>query len=127
MEAAEEVRAIQDRRRAVTKRYEGIALLSEITKLTPENISLIHVSAAMGSPIETEAERTLILKGVVDGERTSLETSLTIYIARLDQSHLFHVVEVDSTKLVESSGELHLTFTLNVKTIDESKGDTAKK
>ena len=130
MEATEDVRALQKGQKTATKRYEGLALLSEITRLTPENISLLHVSATMGSPIESTAEDEgmLLLKGVVDGERTSLETSLTIYIARLDQSHLFHAVEVDSTKLVESnSGELHLTFTLNVKTIEESRGDIAKK
>ena len=136
------VRALQDRRRAATKRYEGLALLSEITRLTPEKISLHHVSAAMGSPITlldvsaakgspiktaAEAKGTLLLKGIVNGERTSLETSLTIYIARLDQSHLFHAVEVDSTELVEGSGELHLTFTLNVKTMEESKGEITKK
>jgi hypothetical protein len=142
MEATENVRALQERRRAATKRYEGLALLSEITRLTPENISLLHVSVAMGSsitlldvpaakcrPIKTaaDAKGTLLLKGIVNGERTSLETSLTIYIARLDQSQLFHAVEVDSTKLVESSDELHLSFTLKVKTIEESKGDLTKK
>ncbi|MFT7301574.1 MAG: type IV pilus assembly protein PilM, partial [Akkermansiaceae bacterium] len=141
-EATEKVRALQERRRAATKRYEGLALLSEITRLTPENISLLHVSVAMGSsitllddpaakgrPIKTaaDAKGTLLLKGIVNGERSSLETSLTIYIARLDQSQLFHAVEVDSTKLVESSDELHLTFTLKVKTIEESKGDLTKK
>jgi type IV pilus assembly protein PilM len=141
-EATEDVRALQELRRAATKRYEGLALLSEITRLTPENISLLHVSAAMGSaitlldvspatgsPIKTaaEAKGTLLLKGVVKGERTSLETSLTIYIARLDQSPLFHAVEVDATDLSESSGQLHLTFTLKVKTIEESKGEITKK
>ena len=141
-EATEDVRALQELRRAATKRYEGLALLSEITRLTPENISLLHVSAAMGSaitlldvspatgsPIKTaaEAKGTLLLKGVVKGERTSLETSLTIYIARLDQSPLFHAVEVDATDLTESAGQLHLTFTLKVKTIEESKGEITKK
>ncbi|MEK6232334.1 MAG: pilus assembly protein PilM [Luteolibacter sp.] len=141
-EATEDVRALQEQRRAATKRYEGLALLSEITRLTPENIALLHVSAAMGrtitlldgsaamgAPVKTaaEAKGTLLLKGVVNGERTSLETSLAMYIARLDQSHLFHGVEVDETELVESSGELDLTFTLNVKTIEEPKGDLTKK
>ena len=142
IEASEDVRALQERRKAATKRYEGLALLGEITRLTPENISLLHVSVTMGSsitlldvpaatgrPIKTaaDAKGTLLLKGIVNGERTSLETSLTIYIARLDQSQLFHAVEVKSTKLVESSDELHLTFTLKVKTIEESEGDFTKK
>jgi type IV pilus assembly protein PilM len=142
-EAAEDVRALQERRRAAAKRYEGLALLSEITRLTPENISLLHVSAAMDSPITllavstakegsppkpaAEAKGTLLLQGVVNGLRTSLETFLTIYIARLDQSPLFHAVGVESTELVESSGALHLAFTLKVKTIEESKGDVTRK
>lgn len=142
-EAAEDVRALQERRRAAAKRYEGLALLSEITRLTPENISLLHVSAAMDSPITllaastakegspakpaAEAKGTLLLQGVVNGVRTSLETFLTIYIARLDQSPLFHAVGVESTELVESSGALHLAFTLKVKTIEESKGDVTRK
>ncbi len=132
----EEVRLVGERRKAAINRYEGLALLSEITRLTPENVSLLHVSAAMGSTItfldpaaesanlklgETSADEkgTLLLKGVVTGERTSLETSLTIYIARLDQSRLFGGIEVDSTELVQSEGKLRLTFTLNVETIAE--------
>ncbi|MGJ8695194.1 MAG: pilus assembly protein PilM [Verrucomicrobiaceae bacterium] len=142
-EANEEVRLLEEQRRAATNRYEGLALLSEITRLTPENISLLHISAAMGSTItfldssaksaksgsdKTVADRkgTLLLKGVVTGVRTSLETSLTIYIARLDQSHLFNKVEVASTEVVQSSGELHLIFTLNVETIAEIEVITKK-
>ncbi|MDB4382109.1 pilus assembly protein PilM [Akkermansiaceae bacterium] len=140
-EASEEVLSLEERRRAATNRYESIALVSEITRLIPQNVSLLHVSAAMGStisfldpsaetkkksPVNSAADRkgTLLLKGVVTGERTSLETSLTIYIARLDQSRLFHKVKVDSTELVSSSGKLHLTFTLSVETIDESSDIT---
>lgn len=139
-EATEEVRLLEGQRRAATNRYEGLAILSEITRLTPANVSLLHVSAAMGStitfldtsaanvkgsPVKTVADRkgTLLLKGVVTGVRTSLETSLTIYIARLDQSNLFHTVEVYSTELVQSSGQLHLAFTLNVETIREPIGE----
>lgn len=136
MEAIEEVKVLEEQRRAAINRYEALALLSEITRLTPENVSLLHISAAMGSDITSsnistgvlqvdsekmaaDAEGTLLLKGVVTGARTSLETSLTIYIARLDQSRLFSKVEVDSTELVQSDGELNLTFTLTVETIAE--------
>lgn len=128
-EEAEAVRVLQGRRKAAAERYEGLALLSEITRLTPENISLLKVSTVMSGFIESlkKDEYPLVLEGVVDGERTSLETSLTIYIARLDQSHLFHSVEVDSTNLVENSDELKLTFTLKLKTLEASKGAVAKK
>jgi type IV pilus assembly protein PilM len=138
-EATEDVKALQEQRRAATRRYESLALLSEITRLTPKKIALLHVSAAMGraitfldvgaeknSPIKSSAKTkgSLILKGIVSGERTSLETSLTIYIARLDQSHLFHSVEVESTELVETPDELLLAFSLNVKTSEENEEET---
>ncbi len=104
--------------RSAHKRYEGLALLSEVTGLTPEHIALLHIFADMGSPIRTAARngRTLRLEGVVDGERTALETLLTIYVARLDQSPLIRQVEVDRTDLVESVDGLHLAFTLKMET-----------
>ena len=128
-EAAEEVKVLQEQRKDAAKRYEGLALLSEIIKLTPENISLLNISATMGRFIENldEDEPVLVLQGVVDGERTVLETSLTIYIARLDQSPLFCAVEVDSTELVESADGLHLTFTLHVTTVEDYKEAKGKK
>lgn len=128
MEATEEVQTLQNRRRAAAKRYEGLAQLSEITRLTPSDISLLHISTTMGNPIgiAEETAGTLTLKGVVTGERTSLETSLTIYVARLDQSHLFDTVQVDSTELIKDSSELNLTFTLIVKIIEESDKDIIK-
>ncbi len=82
----------------------------------------------MGNPIgiTEETAGTLTLKGVVTGERTSLETSLTIYVARLDQSPLFDTVQVDSTELIKDSSELNLTFTLILKIIEESEKDIIK-
>ncbi len=132
----QEVKVLGERRKAAINRYEALALLSEVTRLTPENVSLLHVSAAMEGGItffdpaaqnikvtsgKAVADRkgTLLLRGVVTGERTSLETSLTIYIARLDQSRLLTEIEVESTELVQSEGRLHLTFTLKVETVTE--------
>jgi type IV pilus assembly protein PilM len=55
----EEVRALQLQRKTAAERYEGLALLSEITRLTPENISLLHVSALMGGFIENLKKMSL--------------------------------------------------------------------
>ena len=134
MEVTKDVRSLQERRKAATKRYESIAMLSEITNVTPQQISILQISAVMDgtmtffdasseekSTIKKSAETvgSLLMEGIVSGERTSLETSLTIYVARLEQSDLFREVEVKSTELVESSGELGLTFSLNVKITEE--------
>jgi type IV pilus assembly protein PilM len=128
--ALQDVRALQERRKAAAKRYEGLALLSEVAAVTPENISLLRVAAEMGSPIRTEPAKgktdaakgsSLRLEGVVTGERASLETSLAIYLARLSQSPLFQSVEVDSTELVPGAGGLHLAFALKLESESDKK------
>lgn len=107
--------------------------MSEISRLTPDNIELLHISAAMDSAItfldrkdqneksqkSAEDEGTMVLRGLVEGERASLETFLTIYVARLDQSPLFRAVEVTSTELARSPDALRLAFTLNVRIKEE--------
>lgn len=139
--ASQEVKALQQRRRAATKRYLGLALLSEISRLTPENIELLHISAAMDSAItfldrkdqdkksqnSANDEGTMVLRGLVEGERASLETFLTIYVARLDQSPLFQAVEVTSTELARSPDALRLAFTLNVQIKEAPKKEKAGK
>ena len=140
MQIVTDVRLLQKRRKAATKRYESIAILSEITNLTPQQISILQMSATMEgaltffdtlsdekSTIGKSAETTgvLFMEGIVSGERTSLETSLTIYVARLEQSDLFRAVEVKSTELLETSGKLVLTFTLSVNLTEEKAIDAS--
>jgi len=113
------VRAHQATWKTAADRHEGLALMSEIARLTPEHVSLLHFSAEMGSPIpatQVGRNRVLRVEGIVDGERASLETSLTIYVARLDQSQLIEGVEVSETQLLESEEGLHLAFVLDLET-----------
>lgn len=140
MQVVTDVRLLQERRKAATKRYETIAILSEITNLTPQQISILQMSASMEgtmtffdttseekSKISKSAETTgvLFIEGIVSGERTSLETSLTIYVARLEQSDLFRAVEVKSTELLETTGKLVLNFTLSVNLTEEKAIDAS--
>lgn len=129
-----EARELSERRRAAAKRYEGLALLSEISRFTPENIALLHISVAMESPVtildggqtssrdEGQAalkQGTMLIKGVVTGERTDLETALTIYVARLGNSSLIENVDVTTTEFIRSPDSMRMTFTLSVQTARE--------
>jgi len=126
----EEVKAFHDRLSALARRYESIATLSEITSLTPESISLVHMSSEAAenlSGVSESVERKLLLKGIVTGGRASLETTLTVYVARLNQSPLFESVEVDSLKLVDSEEGLCLLFTLRANDVQGKRRVVAGK
>lgn len=123
-ESIEEASAFHGRRKTLTRRYATLAALTEIAGLTPESISLVHISSEARERFSGGLEpvdRKLLLKGVVTGERTSLETTLTVYVARLNQSPLFGSVEVDSLRLVDGEEGLHLLFAL--KANDERAGE----
>ena len=130
------VQKMQLQRKDATKRYEGIALLSEITELTPSDISLLHISSMMEEPaitvdvkssrIKKDEEKlfadekgTMLLKGAVTGERASLEAFLTVYITKLRKSGLIERIDVESSEVFQGDSQLFLTFTLSITTFTE--------
>lgn len=128
-----ELAALQKLRRSATRRYEGLALLSDISRETPENIELLNITVIKGGPLSSPANpktqkniakphsdtSQLTLKGIVSGQRVDLETFLTIYVARLEKSLLIDQVRVETTELVSSSSGPGLTFSLQVTTKPE--------
>lgn len=135
------VAELQELRRAATRRYEGQALLSVISRETPDNIKLLNIEIVQGGPSsppsnfdpqENRAKSSsdvsgLTLKGIVNGERADLETFLTIYVARLEKSLLIDQVRVAATELVSSSSGPGLTFSLQVITKPEDLNISSKK
>ena len=119
---------LQKQRREAVKRYRSIAFLTEVSRETPKNISILNLSALLNRYLrnsfeETEEERPidLQLKGLVSGKRAELETSLTIYVARLEKSPLFEKVRAVEKNLVNTGNGPGLTFTLNVYTKEKRK------
>jgi len=72
---------------AISKRYLGMALISEISELTPSNIRLFSIIAEFGQPFAYNQEekeskdknKLLNIEGVIFGDRMKLETSLADY------------------------------------------------
>ncbi|OPY09552.1 MAG: hypothetical protein A4E67_00804 [Syntrophaceae bacterium PtaB.Bin038] len=120
------------------ERYLGMAVLSELSALTPENVRLLKVKTSLGKPegkaapaakgaekgaaaskqAET-APKTLEIDGFVTGERSMLEGTLSSYVLRLKGSPLVKEASVQKSVVEvlqqnKAEGEV-LHFVLNIK------------
>jgi hypothetical protein len=81
--------------------YLGVALISEISQRTPENIRLTNISATVGRELPAEkaekekekkpqaTARVVTLEGIIRGSRIGLESDLARYLIELQKSPLF--------------------------------------
>lgn len=75
-----------------SKKYLDVAVISEICNLTPHNIHLLSFTANLPRILQKKSERkkmTLVLEGIVCGDRQTFETSLASYLIRLKSSPMF--------------------------------------
>ena len=109
---------------AISKRYLGMAVISEISELTPSNISLISIIAEFGRPFAYNQEekeskdknKLLNIEGVIFGDRMKLETSLADYIVKLKSSPMFDrpVIKKRSFAFFEDKEVLKFTVQLDL-------------
>jgi Tfp pilus assembly PilM family ATPase len=113
-----QAKAAEERRAAA--KYLPLAILSELSALTSGEIRLMEVDAELSnkSPGKSKNDRpeALTLKGVVTGDRLSLDVSLAGYIVNLNASPLFSraAVEARSLKLYEEKPAIYFTVRLNL-------------
>ena len=109
---------------AISKRYLGMAVISEISELTPSNISLFSIIAEFGQPFAYNQEekeskdknKLLNIEGVIFGDRMKLETSLANYIVKLKNSPMFGrpVIKKRTFKFFEDKEVLQFTVQLDL-------------
>lgn len=109
---------------AISKRYLGMAVISEISELTPSNISLFSIIAEFGKPFAYNQEekeskdknKLLNIEGVIFGDRMKLETSLADYIVKLKNSPMFGrpVIKKRTFKFFEDKEVLQFTVQLDL-------------
>jgi len=109
---------------AISKRYLGMAVISEISELTPSNISLFSIIAEFGRPFAYNQEekeskdknKLLNIEGVIFGDRMKLETSLADYIVKLKSSPMFGrpVIKKRSFNFLEDKEVLQFTVQLDL-------------
>jgi len=122
---AGEIKAGDAISRQYSKKYKGIALISELASLTPENIKLTNVLIVFpheGIPEQKKEKNpkpngeSMMIEGVVLGDRTELDAFLAQYVLKLDNSAVFSGVALQKSNKVEFRKKEILQFTINMKT-----------
>lgn len=116
-QVASKVEQKQNRLREYSKRYMGMAAISELSVLTPSNIRLLHISAEMGmasSPVG-ENRGGVTIEGIVSEDVKSLEASLVGYVLKLQGSPMFSQVKINTSNIQHSGNGDMLHFKLNAR------------
>jgi len=118
LKLVEQIREKNRSDQAIGKKYLNLAVISEVVDLTPPNIRLLDISTRLGPLPTKKAEgdnknkkkaaeapppRTLILEGIVEGDRLTLESALAGYLLELKNSPLFDQPTI-SSKSFEFAG-----------------------
>ena len=104
----------------IGQKYFGLAVVSEITDLTPENVRLISLSTQLGgNPADKKSQkaRELVLSGIVRGDRMNLESTLAGYLLELKNSPLFDKPTINKKSFEQNEGAEVLKFTARLKLI----------
>jgi type IV pilus assembly protein PilM len=112
----------------LSKTYLDLAVVGEITNLTPANIRLLSIVADLGSlssgkdqsPKSKKSKniqntnRIIVLDGIIQGERLNLESILAGYLMDLDNSPLFDQPSINrkTFEIYEKREVLHFTAQL---------------
>ena len=103
-----------------SKRYIGLAIVKEITRITPPNVRLLSMKAHLGQisgDEKKEAKKTLVLEGVIFGGHQDLESSLAAYVLRLENSLLFSQPSIRKSTLGYYEDKEALQFTVHIKLV----------
>jgi hypothetical protein len=99
------------------KRYRAMAVVGELSRLTPPNIRLLALEADLLKKADAREEtpsRNLVLEGIASGESRKLEGILATYLLRLEGSPLFLQPGKPDTELVTHGGKSVLHFTVKL-------------
>ncbi|MGO9013728.1 MAG: pilus assembly protein PilM [Dissulfurispiraceae bacterium] len=102
----------------LSHRYVGMALIGELSSLTPESVSLTSLRADFAEKPKgntLKSEHTSVVEGIINGNENMLQTLLASYVMKLRSSPMFSEVNVSSSKIETSKQGSSLTFVLNLK------------
>lgn len=98
------------------QKYLDLAVIGEITALTPPNIRLVRMSTQLGSMDKKNSKKVLILDGIIQGDRLTLESALAGYLIKLKNSPLFDQPNLSrkSFEYIKEDQVLRFTAQLNL-------------
>jgi type IV pilus assembly protein PilM len=103
LKLVEEIREKNKADQAIGKKYLNLAVISEVVNVTPSNIRLLSIETQLGPLPDNKPQKeekgkkqpaapppgVLILEGIVQGDRLTLESALAGYLMELKASQLF--------------------------------------
>ncbi len=111
--------------RDIGRKYFGVAVISEITHLTPPNVRLISITTKLGNPPTRKkgkkggkkgaGKKTLVLNGIVRGDRLILESTLAGYLMELRNSPMFDQPKISKKSFERYKEKDVLKFTARLK------------
>jgi hypothetical protein len=113
-QAVSQIRRREQRRNDYGQRYRALAVVSEISRITPDNVRLATLTADLGpGPAQAgpQLPPQLLLDGIVFGERLELDAALADYIIQLQKSELFRKATLEEKKFGFFEGKEVLQFT----------------
>ncbi len=110
----------------IGEKYFPVAVISELTDLTPVNVRLLSISTQVNTQVEKEKapakgeakeKGTLILDGIVQGDRLNLESALAGYLMELRNSPIFDQPTISKKSFERFENKEGLRFTARLKLI----------
>lgn len=125
------IQAKQQLSKKYSERYLGMAVIRELSAITPDYIRFISISANFGTfslevknktySIDSKdvkgqkgEEKRLVVNGIVLGERGTIEAALFDYAMKLRSSPMFSHIDVQKIKFVNLKEESALQFALTI-------------
>ena len=105
------------------QRYLGLAAIREVSDLTPQSIRLLSFKMTRGVvTAKTDADKAsketndgISIEGIIFGDRDKLDSFLTEYVVKLENSPIFNSVSVQKKSIVTFKKNEVLNFTLSAK------------
>jgi hypothetical protein len=125
LKLVQEIREKGKADQAIGKKYLNLAVISEVVNLTPSNIRLLSIATQLGPlpnkvPQKEEKNKkqqappppkVLILEGIVQGDRLTLESALAGYLMELKASPLFDQPTISNKSFAFFGNDEVLRFT----------------
>ncbi len=86
----QKVKKGQDSMKGVGHRYKPVAVINEISRLTPAHVRLLSLSLDMNPEAGNSSRRLLRIEGVVFGDRLTYESLLAEFLVKLQTSPLLN-------------------------------------
>lgn len=106
------------------ERYLGMAVVGEISALTPQNVRLINLTITSAGIVANKEKTSktakegadgITLEGIITGDRNMLESYLAQYIMKLNNSPMLHQVSVYKNNIVNFKKSDVLQFAMSAK------------